>query len=375
MPDPTDGTPTHLEIAKLLQPISADYPCGVDLKYDTLFDEVKAARNTSDKAAVEMDEPPKADWNKVITLTTEALATRTKDLQLACWLTEALTQTHGFSGFRDGVALVDGLLNTFWDGVYPLVEEGDLETRLGPLEWLTAPDRGPLLPNMLREIPIAPPVEGTVMSWRFWNSRNVAVSSSDDESTISRKRAESEERKQKFERAVAIGNREHFRRVNVELSEALANLSTLSATMDHRFGSAAPGVTALRESLEACKHLTNQILKAKGGDEPATAPDDAEAELDGASAAGEAAPRSSAGRGPIRSREEAFQRLAEIAAYLKQCEPLSPVPYLIERAVTWGRMPFYSLLDELLPDENARTALRALLGLKDPSDTGGSSSE
>jgi type VI secretion system protein ImpA len=68
--------------------------------------------------------------------------------------------------------------------------------------------------------------------------------------------------------------------------------------------------------------------------------------------------------GPITSREEAFRRLAEVAAYLRRTEPQSPVPHLIDRAISWGRLPFDELLREMIKDEGTRGQVRDLLGIR-----------
>ena len=50
----------------------------------------------------------------------------------------------------------------------------------------------------------------------------------------------------------------------------------------------------------------------------------------------------------LSGRNDAYQQLEQIAAYLAKIEPHSPVPSLIRRAVEWGHMPFDQLMDELM---------------------------
>ena len=68
--------------------------------------------------------------------------------------------------------------------------------------------------------------------------------------------------------------------------------------------------------------------------------------------------------GEPRSREEAFQRLAMIAAYLKRVEPQHPVSYLLERAVRWTKMPLDQWLDEVIHSQDVLNHLRDTLGIK-----------
>src|SRR4030095_527502 len=95
----------------LLTPIAGDNPSGMDVRYDTkslLYDRIREARRQDDDLAQGewQHERKVADYGQVIRLAEEALATRTKDLQLAAWLSEAKVRTEGFSGLRLSLILV-----------------------------------------------------------------------------------------------------------------------------------------------------------------------------------------------------------------------------------------------------------------------------
>ncbi len=135
----------------LLNPIPGANPCGDSLRYAPVYDKIKEARREDDDA-------PQGDWQRerktadfplVIKLAGEALATKSKDLQLAVWLTEALLRQESFAGFRAGLNLIQSLLETFWDGIYPEIEDGDASLRAVPLEWL-----GGRMDMALRNAPI-----------------------------------------------------------------------------------------------------------------------------------------------------------------------------------------------------------------------------
>src|SRR5437764_15430084 len=99
----------------LLNPISADKPAGENLRYAPVYDKIKEARRQDDDA-------PQGDWQRerkiadfkqVIKFAGDSLATQSKDVQLAAWLTEALLHQEGFSGLRQGLDLMRGLLEQF----------------------------------------------------------------------------------------------------------------------------------------------------------------------------------------------------------------------------------------------------------------------
>jgi type VI secretion system protein ImpA len=124
--------------ADLLNPIPGENPSGPNLRYDPVYDQIKEARRQDD-AGPQGDwqrERKVADYIKVIDLAGKTLAERSKDLQLAVWLTEAALNREKFSGLQQGLDVLRGLLEQFWDTFYPEIEDGDLEPRIVLLGWV-----------------------------------------------------------------------------------------------------------------------------------------------------------------------------------------------------------------------------------------------
>ena len=88
-----------LDIPALIQPISADNPAGEDMSFSEEFDQIKEARRADDDLPQEEWETKlkASEWPKVTRIATELLSSKTKDLQIAAWLTEAVTNTRGFT--------------------------------------------------------------------------------------------------------------------------------------------------------------------------------------------------------------------------------------------------------------------------------------
>ncbi len=63
------------------------------------------------------------------------------------------------------------------------------------------------------------------------------------------------------------------------------------------------------------------------------------------------------------NRESAYRQLEQIAEFLQRTEPHSPIPYLVRRAITWGRMPLPQLMQEMLKQEGDVQRLFGLLGV------------
>lgn len=360
------ATPDLLDFDRLLSPISADNPSGEDLKWDSVHEEIKSARKQGNRDLLDdgaEETPP--NWLAIVDLATNALDTRSKDLMIAAWLTEALMSLHGFAGCRDGFKLINEFLERFWDSVYPQVpEDGDLEKRLAPLAWCTTADRGGKLPMLLRESPLITSNDG-VFNWNYWETsfRLKPKGDTETEDAFMARKQRSDEQAKTYQEAMRAASRDSIQNLSDDLNATLIEVNRFGDILQQRFDRLAPGVSDLRKALEDCIDIAERALKEKGGVDAGT-----DGATNGASQSTEASVSwgGSLASGSIRSRQDAFNRLEEIANYLRQVEPHSPVSYLVQRAVNWGRMPFEDLLQELLKDTSVRAQVGELLGIKPP---------
>ena len=65
------------------------------------------------------------------------------------------------------------------------------------------------------------------------------------------------------------------------------------------------------------------------------------------------------------NRAEIYRQLEQSANVLRQLEPHSPIPYLIQRAVELGSMPFPQLIRALIREPNILSELNRELGIKE----------
>jgi type VI secretion system protein ImpA len=344
------------EPVRLLAPISADGPAGEDLRYTDVYDQVQEARREDDPSlpqGVWQTKLKQADWPTVGAVCAEALATRSKDLQLAAWLLEARFHLEGLPGVRSGLALLSELCSRYWEGLYPGSPD-ELGARLSPVHWLNEK-----FAPRLRHIPVARPASGdaqvyTVADWEE------AVRRGD------------KGQKERIEQGAAGTPRRFY----VDLLECVSGTSQeatrLERVLQERCGADGPSLGRLKAQLAAAQQLLAVFLSEHHGAAEPEAPQPLPVpELPGpAPGEGSDAPQSmdvQNGAAPatrIRTREEAYQLLAEIAEYLLRVEPHSPTPYLIKRAVGWGRMPLAEVLQELVRDPNDLRAVYSLLGIE-----------
>jgi type VI secretion system protein ImpA len=65
-----------------------------------------------------------------------------------------------------------------------------------------------------------------------------------------------------------------------------------------------------------------------------------------------------------RNREEAYAALDRIANFLLNAEPHSPTPYLIRRAVKWGKLSLPQLMAEIMREEGDLNKIMDILGVR-----------
>jgi type VI secretion system protein ImpA len=355
-----------LDVESLVTPIAGANPSGASLRYAGTYDAIQEARRADDALAQgDWQHATKvSDWRAVIDLATTALATRTKDLQIAAWLLEAAVKTHGFAGFRDGLRLVRELMDGFWDTVYPEAEDGDLEFRAAPIEWMN--DR---LPEAVKAVPIARSSAGDQYAWWHWHeSRTVENLGRQNPEARELALAEGKISGEEFDKAVAALPRPHWEDLVQSLGEAWDELTQLDASIDARFGRNAPSLVALKKATEEVRTLVESIVKRKRELEPGGAPTGSPVVEDGVPELREA-PGESPGGMP-RDRAAALRQLAEVAAFFRRTEPHSPVAYLVQRAVQWGHMPLEAWLKEVINDGSVLAHVRETLGLKEDPPSG-----
>ena len=95
------------DLEPLVAPVDPAAPAGLDLRYQPIFDEIKAARREA-----EVDPRELTPWKRVADLVVSAMA-RSRDLQLVAWLTEALVRIDGFQGAASGLAVTRRTLDQY----------------------------------------------------------------------------------------------------------------------------------------------------------------------------------------------------------------------------------------------------------------------
>lgn len=358
-----------MDIAPLLAPVNADTPGGVDLSFSPEIDTIQEMRREDDPTLDQGEwvaTLKTADWPGVARTCEAILATKSKDLRVAGWLADAWARLRGFEGLADGLDLTAGLVETYWDRLHPLPEDGDQEQRIGNLRWLAARidqlvPAIPLVVHGARKSGLAD-IAGARAKRLAGNAQQNAMPQPDPSAPP----AEPALTLEMVWRDVTASGREAARTRRAHVTRARAALAQLQAAVDARLGDDAPSFVAPRGALDkALDELTRlerecNFNEAAASDaEPPGASDVAAAALAG----GPSAPRVP---GRIETRAQALEQLRLVAAFFRSTEPHSPVAYLADKAVRWSEMPLHEWLRTVIKDGGSLSHLEEILGVKAP---------
>jgi type VI secretion system protein ImpA len=340
----------------LLNPIPGENPSGANLRYAPVYDKIKEARREDDDAPQGewAHERKVAEWKQVVKLAGESLATKSKDLQLAAWLTEAMLRTEGFAGLLAGLKLLQALIENFWDTLYPEIEDGDAEMRAAPLDWVGSPSGGGQTRAVTfdQAVRMAPLTRKGYDWFQFKQSRAVgyeadAAASEAKAESRTAAIAEGKVTGEDFDTAFAATPKAFYVESKQNLDDCLAAIESLSGVCEAKFGDLTPSFGGLRTALEEVRSAVNNLLQKKRelepDEEPASEGASEEAGAEEASTAsdsGAAAParaRKTVSEEPA-DKDDACSRVALVARFLRREDPYSPAPYLMLRGLRWGEL-------------------------------------
>lgn len=343
-----------MSVEYLLQPLVVGGPCGVSLLHEPEYDAIAAARHEDDPVlprGVWTSELKRADWPEVVRLCEQALTERSKDLQIAAWLGEAWIALDGLEGGVRATQLLQGLCEQFWEQLHPLPRNGDMEFRTAPVDWA---DENWSSTLMLR----VPLVRGrgvdactiTLAQWQqamALKNEDVkkAKSGADGEKAVVLTGARAQAQMATMSMQDIGAQCAAARQWSVALEQAYEAIELASSVPPPRCRKLAAVLTQIETILGHGQQAHPEFIE----DEIAVLT----AQPDLAIAAiAENAVAVHLVTDLISGREDAYHRLGIIADYLAKADPHSPVPSLIRRAISWGKMPFEQLLVELTSNNN-----------------------
>jgi type VI secretion system protein ImpA len=336
----------------LLQPITAEKPCGENLEDTELLSSFDAYRlfgqsrpldapaEPNEKRIPKPQESP--EWAQIRDKAQEALG-KSKDLRLLAHLGTALLRTDGVPGFAATLNVASEWLVTHWSQTYPLVDE-DAILRRNALNCFADPMA---VVDGLRRVPLVRSRRHGTFSLRDIDIATRQLLPGDGDAQVDENQVNA-----------AFGSMPvgALTLLHESAVGAVASLQKIDATMREAAGSeATPSFDLLSTQLTKM----GQALRGQ----LALHPDRAGAAASGVDAADDSgAGGGVATSGAVKSRQDAIRALDAVAAFFRQTEPSSPIPLFLERAKRLVSKDFLEVLADVAPEAVAQA--RAAGGLK-----------
>jgi type VI secretion system protein ImpA len=269
------------------------------------------------------------------------------------WLAESAVKKEGFNGFLEGLNLCKGMIEQFWDGLYPEIDEGDLGMRAAPMDYL-----GAKFVDSLKNVPLNRAGHG----WYKFTEARMTVGYEKDKTSTEAKNArdkhisEGKLTPEEFDKSFNETPKVFYATAEKTLDECLAVIDALGPLCEEKFGDDAPTFSKLKQNVEEIRHSVHALLQKKretepdpveAGSEEMAAAAAAGADGGGGGGGGFAAPGAGGGRvltvmGPQEppDRKQAIDQVAAAASFLRRREPQSPAPYLLMRGLRWGELRY-----------------------------------
>lgn len=330
----------------LLEPVSADRPCGDDLEYDADFLAMQqAAQGRPERAMGDQVIPAEEPNWKAVRQLAQALSARTKDLRVVVPLCRALLHTDGFRGLQKGLGLLGDLCARYWPDLYPQLDaedDGDPTMRVNCLLSLCGPA------TMLKSVREAPLVRARVAG--SFSLRDTEVAAGRQPPPLDGPAPSAELIRAAFQE-VPLAD---LQADAAAVQEAQRHLDLLARLLDDRLGGRAPDLQPLGDALAAVAAEYARQLEARGAAAPQMGGSGGTDGANGGSSAGAAGP---AGRSStpgasmhIQSREDVIVWIDRMCEFYRRTEPSSPVPILLQRARNLVNKSFLDVIRDLVPD-------------------------
>ena len=362
------GLSEELDLEALTAPV--DGGAGGDLRTASdaaVFFRIKDLRAEARAAERDAAASPEGDtplieaglrsWTEISELASEILRTRSKDLEVACWLCEAQVRVRGFAGLVDSLELIRRLVEAFWDaGLHPALDEDGVLGRIAPVGGLLGLDGTAALVQPIRLIPLSDRT-AEVALWTV-ETAFAPLPGGDDAAARERQQARRAEQVEQVTQALAGASTGFLRATYRDAGMAADGVERLAALVDEktqlgRFGSQV--VAPLRAVMTVLEQNVGGRLVEPAAGEPDAVDDPAPP---GAVAA---VSRS------VSSRAEACEAILAIADFFAEAEPQSLVARSLREVVRRARLPLEDLLTELLPAADQRLLFLQRAGVKDDS--------
>ncbi len=323
-------------IDNLLEPVTPENPCGNYLFYDDIYDRIKEAMRDDDDSlpvGVWEHDLKHADWQQAIKLCLDTLQHKSKDLQIAAWLTRSIIREYDVQGISWGLSLILRLFSTFFPHIHPRSDDVYNDKRIGLFEWIDQmlSTEAKFLSLTTDSITYADVLEAEHLEHMAQKDTEILLSAE----------KEGKLTKERIRDSVISTASSFYQKLHLNISESLEAITAIQKFLDTTYGTHAPSFSSSIKTLNDIVVRISIWLKERNEDITTSQPDILPEKSDTTEG-------NEGLKEIIKSRRDAYRQLEIAANFLLKVEPHSPTPYLVHRAIAWGDMPLAEVFKDIL---------------------------
>ena len=332
-----------IDLSKITDVISPEQPAGYDARkhidclnqYYDLHDMRQDFRR-----AERLGEDIDAEIVLQIIKKSYALLTNyTKDIEVYCWLIEALTYLYVFSGLHDSVKGLNALIEQYGDTLYPLFDEEFPDNKVMPILTLDGGERAGTLEKCLNLSPLFI-ADNQIVS--FWHWQKDATLNHDRVARIAKQ--------------LPADEKKHHQLI---LTNALAEVTLLEDNLRVLYADNLLGLSSIKRIIKEGITLLTKLFPAEIKEEqvlvePDNSQDDNILE------------NKKASKSPVKKTNDYQQILANLStvtAYFKEKQPHSLITYSLLRTERWLGMSLSDVLNEMIMHDEIKLDFQGCFGL------------
>jgi len=350
----------------LLSPVSPENPCGLFADSSAeLYSEFNALMQFADgrpeqvmgDSVIPAVEP---NWAKVQELA-QALLSKSKDLRIACYLTQSLIKKGGFLGLNDGLNFVNSLLGEYWEEVHPCLiildedgdEDDDPDYRINAVAYLG--DAGFI--NSLSDVKL---VSSRAVGSFSLKDYRIAIGSQGDS------KGENKPDISLINAAFMDVDVELLQSARQAVIESIESVNQISNKFAEKLSAASsPQLKPLLADLRYVIKIYDEVLSERGvvSDVNDDQTDDSVSEEGQAMNKELESVKPVVNAGEVNTRDDVIKQIDKICKYYQKNEPSSPVPLILNRAKKLVTMDFMDIMKDMSPE--SVQSIVALAGLEE----------
>lgn len=362
----------------IFAPLTENEGAGISLRYTATYDQIKEARREDDpnlSRGIWKSEVKRADWPEVETLCTVALATQSKDLQIFGWLMESWLVMDGVKGAAAGFETLKFFCEQFWTILYPH-QDVDNDARLFVFDWIDK-----TLHDRLLFIEITPALEHidlrplTLADWiEAVNFEKISKRSPENKNFLADAEAKGKITLNRFRRGLAVAPRRYLQSLHDSALSCLSIIESFRESIESLALEQSPAFVATRDHLTTLNRILQAALEQRP-EEIVTVEKSIEKNdyVESTLSSVDAKSSAVADKSNVASEEEqaetisqrgdAYRAIHELGKYLKEIDPHSPAPYLLELIVSWENKQLLQIVSDINEGKSeAHNLLKLLAG-------------